>query len=257
MGDAPPRVLVVDDEEVIRVLLAHALTSYAVTVASTVAEARKQLVISPFEAVLTDKNLPDGDGADVCRETRRSNPDAVVIVLTGYASTRSAEEFLRLDVDDYIAKPFDIEAVKQRLRSALERRRETSAARAVSPKPSAAVGRRIFLSEPDDQACAALARVLEGLGCTVVVGRDALEGLRAGGFMGAVLNRRLCTEEVKGEVLKQKVTLPTFRLVVTIDNRALGETVASILVGAVGQVARPVNDEAARAVLAPLFGNES
>jgi DNA-binding NtrC family response regulator len=245
-------VLVVDDEEIIRALLEHALADYDVRVAASCAEATARLAARRFDVLLTDKNLPDGDAAELCRAARRANPHAVVFVLTGYASSKSAEQLLRLDIDDYMAKPFDLNLLETRLRAAIERRRAT---RPGAAAPIVEAGRRVLVVEPEGADRVVLARVLVDLGYEVVFGAEALGALAASGpLAGAVLERRACNEAVKAEILRHKVQNPAFRLVVTIEARALNETVASILAGAVGQVPRPIAGEDARAVLTPIFG---
>ena len=222
--------------------------------AETAKQALGLLMHERFDAVLSDKNLPDGDGAEICRAARRRNPTAALIVLTGYASARSAEEFLQLDVDDYIAKPFDIDVLLRRVASALARRRTAAA----TVRPVAAKGvapHHVLIVEATDADRGAVKRALEKLGCEVVVAPDALAALEGQpALAGAIIDRKLCTDEVRAEILRHKMANPAFRLVVTIDNKALNETVASILVGAVGQLARPIGDDEARSVLAPIFG---
>ncbi len=254
MGARAARILVVDDEEIIRVLLGHALADYEVSFAESAGAALGALERGAFDAVVTDKNLPDGEGSEVCQAARRANPDVALVVLTGYASSRSAEEFLRLDIDDYIAKPFDIEHLQKRLQAALRLRRG-AAKRRSSPPAYAETTRRILLVETDEADRGALTRVLDQLGCEVLIADDALTALcTEGSLAGAVLDRKLCSEEVRAEVMQQKMRSPAFRLVVTVDSRALNETVASILVGAVGQLARPIAESDARATLAAIFG---
>jgi DNA-binding NtrC family response regulator len=246
------RVLIVDDDDIVRLLLTHALAEYELTSADSKRSALAALESASFDAVVTDKNLPDGDGFEICTAARRLNPDAALVVLTGYASSRSAEEFLRLDVDDYIAKPFDVDHLQSRLRAALRMRRGTASGRT---KAAATVSRQVLLVEPDDSDRGALVRVLERLGCEVVVAKDALAALESeASLQGALVNRRLCTEDVKAQVMQHKMRNPAFRLVVTVDSRALNETVASILVGAVGQLARPISEDEARTTLAAIFG---
>ena len=78
------RILVVDDEEVIRDVLATLLEKegYDVGVASTAGEALTLFEAEPYDVVLLDLMLPDRPGLDLLRDLRRHDPDAVVVIVT-------------------------------------------------------------------------------------------------------------------------------------------------------------------------------
>jgi len=102
------RLLFVDDEQGIRVTLSVILRRYGftVTVAATVAEAIDEIKAQQFDLLLCDLNIDrEDDGLEVVRVMREVNPQCVTIVLTGYPNRESAEEAVRLGIDDYIAKP--------------------------------------------------------------------------------------------------------------------------------------------------------
>ncbi|PYQ33950.1 MAG: hypothetical protein DMF55_10590, partial [Acidobacteria bacterium] len=82
------RILVVDDEEVIRDVLATLLEKegYEVAVASTAGEALTLFEAEPYDVVLLDLMLPDRSGLDLLRDVRRQDPDAVVVIVTAYSS---------------------------------------------------------------------------------------------------------------------------------------------------------------------------
>ena len=74
------------------------------------------------DVLLTDKNLPDHNGLELAKRARELQPDAEVIVLTGYASLDTALAALELDVFDYIVKPpKDIFDIKRKVRRALDK----------------------------------------------------------------------------------------------------------------------------------------
>jgi len=82
------RVLVVDDEEVIRDVLAALLEreGWQVTTASNGARALSAFEAEPYDVVLLDLMLPDRSGLEVLRDIRRKDPDAVVVIVTAYSS---------------------------------------------------------------------------------------------------------------------------------------------------------------------------
>jgi DNA-binding NtrC family response regulator len=98
-------LLIVDDESVIRGALRRLLEreGYRCAEAADLAEARAQCAAQDFDLLICDLRLPDGEGVDLLGAC----PDTPVLIMTSYASVRSAVEAMRLGAADYIAKPFD------------------------------------------------------------------------------------------------------------------------------------------------------
>ena len=121
------RVLVVDDEEVIRDVLGTLLTreGYEVTAAASASEATSLFESDPYDVVLLDLMLPDKPGLEVLREIRQRDPDAVVVIVTAYSSIEGAIEAMRQGAFHYIPKPFQNEEVLLTLRKGSEARRLT------------------------------------------------------------------------------------------------------------------------------------
>jgi len=121
------RVLVVDDEEVIRDVLGTLLTreGYEVTAAATAGEAVSLFESDPHDIVLLDLMLPDRSGLEVLRDIRRRDPDAVVVFVTAYSSIEGAIEAMREGAFHYIPKPFQNEEVLLTVRKGTEARRLT------------------------------------------------------------------------------------------------------------------------------------
>lgn len=109
------KVLVVEDEAVIRTALRKLLerNKYEVAVASSVKEASTKYKLHNFDLIISDLRLPGAPGTDLIPLAG----DVPVLIMTSYASLRSAVDSMRMGAVDYIAKPFDhdkmIAAVKQ------------------------------------------------------------------------------------------------------------------------------------------------
>ncbi|MFY9552071.1 MAG: sigma-54 dependent transcriptional regulator [Thermoanaerobaculia bacterium] len=121
------RVLVVDDEEVIRDVLGTLLTreGYEVAAAASAGEAIALFENEPYDVVLLDLMLPDRPGLDVLRDILRRDPDAVVVIVTAYSSIEGAIEAMREGAFHYIPKPFQNDEVLLTLRKGSEARRLT------------------------------------------------------------------------------------------------------------------------------------
>src|SRR3954464_15287260 len=105
------RVLFVDDEPTIRLTLPKILEmhQFEVKAAANVAEALKLIQSEKFDVLLSDLNIGEpSDGFTVVSAMRRVQPEAVTIIITGYPAFESALQAIREQVDDYIAKPADI-----------------------------------------------------------------------------------------------------------------------------------------------------
>jgi DNA-binding response OmpR family regulator len=114
------RVLIVEDDAGIATGLAATLkaSGYAVDVTSTLALASAALRVEPFDLVLLDLSLPDGDGLDWLRQVRRSGSVKPVLIMT--ARDALPERVAGL-ADDYVVKPFEPEELLARMRVALRR----------------------------------------------------------------------------------------------------------------------------------------
>jgi len=117
------RILVVDDEQSMRELLAIMLKKdgYEVVTAESRAVAAGVLGQGPVDMVITDVKLPDGDGIEILRHVKAASPETVVIVMTAFGSTETAVAALKLGAHDYLLKPFDVDELKIVVRNALER----------------------------------------------------------------------------------------------------------------------------------------
>jgi ActR/RegA family two-component response regulator len=116
------RLLLVDDESVIRITLSAILTKYdfEVSAAATVAEALQKITSETFDILLSDLNIGNpGDGLTVVSAMRRTQPQAVTMILTGYPAFETALEAIRQQVDDYIVKPADIPALVRTIETKL------------------------------------------------------------------------------------------------------------------------------------------
>lgn len=120
----PVRLLVVDDEEIMREFLSEVLKDegYTIQLARSGKEALKLMNASEYDIILTDIVMPELDGLGVVRATRDLPYSPSVIVMTGYASMETAVESMKLGAADYITKPFNIDQIRIIVRNAVEER---------------------------------------------------------------------------------------------------------------------------------------
>jgi len=123
------KILVVDDEVVIRELMTDILIDegYEVESAANGKEALKLIQSRPdFVVLFTDIMMPEMDGIQLIREARKISPNLVPIVMTGYATLESARAAVKEGAYDYVVKPFNLSEIKLAVSNALERCRLTS-----------------------------------------------------------------------------------------------------------------------------------
>jgi two-component system, OmpR family, response regulator len=122
-GVTNPRVLVVDDEPNIRELVQVALNFHGCTAATAGTGLDALRLVDAYEPdlIVLDVLLPDLDGFEVCRRLRADGNDVPVIFLTARDTTSDTVTGLTIGGDDYITKPFSVEALVARVRAVLRR----------------------------------------------------------------------------------------------------------------------------------------
>ena len=120
-----PLVLVVDDEPNIRELVQVALKFHgcAVITGATGNDALRLAASDRPDLIVLDVMLPDLDGFEVCRRLRASDNEVPIVFLTARDTTSESITGLTLGGDDYITKPFSVEALVARVRAVLRRAR--------------------------------------------------------------------------------------------------------------------------------------
>lgn len=120
-----PRVIVVDDDEDIRGLIAGQLAQehYDVLAAGTLADLHAAMANGPIDLIVLDLNLPDGDGLSLCRELRAQGSGVQIIMVTARGSAIDRVLGLELGADDYLTKPFEPRELLVRIRNLLRRSR--------------------------------------------------------------------------------------------------------------------------------------
>ena len=103
------RVLVVDDEEIMRVTLRDALTDagHDAEACARAEDACKRLAETAFDVTLADLRMPGMDGLAFLEYVRREHPDVVTLIMTAYGSVETAVEAMKAGAYDYLTKPFD------------------------------------------------------------------------------------------------------------------------------------------------------
>ena len=107
------RILIVEDDPGLRFTMTDALEGkgFAVTGADNGVEAIRRLLDEAFDLVVTDLRLPGKDGMEVLRAARGKTPPPSVVVMTGYGSVESAVTAMKGGAEDYLTKPFPVEAL--------------------------------------------------------------------------------------------------------------------------------------------------
>ncbi len=108
------KIVVVDDEMMIRKALETQLRNKRYSVASTgdLKGARKILARDSFDLVFLDLRLPDGDGTDLLEEIMAKTDCPMVVMMTGYGSVESAVSCMQMGAFDYVVKPFSFDQIE-------------------------------------------------------------------------------------------------------------------------------------------------
>jgi CheY-like chemotaxis protein len=117
------RLLIVDDDESLVLLLKETLLTdtevYQIETASSGEEAVIKIAQQPFDLIIADLKMPGIDGLEVIRAARAMSPSTRVILMTAHGSNQVEAEALRLQVYEYVTKPFLAEEMRQMVKQAL------------------------------------------------------------------------------------------------------------------------------------------
>jgi DNA-binding NtrC family response regulator len=120
-----PKILIVDDEEVVRRSFTRILgtTDCHVKAVGSWTEVAQAMQDEPFDVVLLDLRMPDVDGMTVLRGLKQRWPDSEVVIITGYPTIETAKEAVALGAYDYLAKPVGPEQVIEASNAAMRHKR--------------------------------------------------------------------------------------------------------------------------------------
>lgn len=115
----------IDDEPIIHEVLGQLLESegFKVEISASGEEALKKFEDQKFDLILLDLLMPGLDGLEVLKQIKKIDPEALVIIITAYASVESALTAIKMGAYDYIQKPFKNDELLMTIRRALEHRR--------------------------------------------------------------------------------------------------------------------------------------
>ena len=115
-------ILVVDDEEDIREICVRALThaGYKALTAPDAALAREIIAREALDMLIVDIYMPDEDGISLLKYVHKEHPRLPAILITGYAGTNTVMDAIRLNVHEYLCKPFTVQQLLAAVKEGLE-----------------------------------------------------------------------------------------------------------------------------------------
>jgi putative two-component system response regulator len=186
-GYAAARILVVDDLDANRALVARLLApeGYLVSGAVDGAQALKMVAEQQPDLVLLDVMMPGADGFAVCRALKQDPATRLipVVLITSLSETRSRIEGLEAGADEYVSKPVDAQELRARVRSLLRIKRYTDD---LDSAESVIVSLALTIEARDaytDGHCQRLARYGVALGRAIGCQQEDLDALQRGGFL--------------------------------------------------------------------------
>ncbi len=123
-ADSPKaRVLVVDDEPAMRDGLRMMLAAHDVSTANDGEQGLAAFAKGPpFDVVITDLRMPGKDGMEVLKSIKQTSPGTIVIMISAHGDIATAVQAMQLGAADFVQKPFKIDDVRARIRTALDKR---------------------------------------------------------------------------------------------------------------------------------------
>ncbi|HXX53711.1 MAG TPA: response regulator [Thermodesulfovibrionales bacterium] len=118
---AKPRILIIDDEAIVRISCKKCLApeDYDVDSAENGITGLQMVKSNTYDLILTDLKMPNMDGIEFLSKIKESHPKAKVIMITGYSTTEHAEQAMKSGAYNYIEKPFTPETLVKAVKEAL------------------------------------------------------------------------------------------------------------------------------------------
>ncbi len=119
------RILVIDDEPKMTMLISSTLADIGMTVdtAATGREAMDRLGDKHYDLVVSDIRIPPPDGMKILEWLRENRPDTIIIMMTAFAEVKTAVEAMKKGAADYLIKPFPLDELTLQIRRLLNQRR--------------------------------------------------------------------------------------------------------------------------------------
>ncbi|MFH1074998.1 MAG: ATP-binding protein [Candidatus Firestonebacteria bacterium] len=119
-----PRILIIDDEEMITELVKEILSdTYDIESSNSSVQGVEKIKEGFYNIVLSDLRMPGLDGIGVLQKVKEYSPKTDVIIMTGFATIDSAVETIKFGAFDYITKPFEIDHLRQKIENSLEKQK--------------------------------------------------------------------------------------------------------------------------------------
>lgn len=126
------KILYIDDNRLLTGSVKRLLSSnYTVDTINTGHEGIEKARAIQYSLIMLDLGLPDIDGLEVCRELRRSNISAPILIVTVQKDPTISVRLLNCGADDYVTKPFNGDVLKARIAALLRRSQELQAERII------------------------------------------------------------------------------------------------------------------------------
>jgi DNA-binding response OmpR family regulator len=136
--EVPPHILVMEDDLSVAKGLEMVLSEdgFDVNLAGTGELAMAAFERKRFDLLVADLRLPDIDGMEIIRKVKAHKPETEVVVITGYGTTATAVEAMKLGVSDFLPKPFTEDQIKTAINNALKSSEETAEETSVAKEPT-------------------------------------------------------------------------------------------------------------------------
>lgn len=238
------KILLVDDEPAILRMFEMALrkSGFRVDAVESGTSARALLSLNHYDALLTDKNLPDFDGVALAQLARAAQPNLPIVMTTGYATPALAESLLHV-VDVLFSKPVSLKTLVDGVKNVIARRsRDSGAVRAPSGEPP------VVIVTPEPKLAYRVARVLKELGrpTEAVSGLEELSRIHA--LSGLVLDSRCVGPDGQRSVWRMLGRHEHLKVLVL-----GGDGVRAVSLGAALQLAEDADDKTLRAGVQRVF----
>lgn len=150
-----PRVLLVDDEAVVRDSVSEWLKNdeYEVECAKDGKEALERFNNRRFDTAVVDLKMPGMDGIEVMKQIKQIAPQTVVIIITAYGTAENAAEAIKVGANDYLTKPFTLDKLEQAINEVYRQQGATETITLPAPKTEPIPSKQVEVKEKPAKQC--------------------------------------------------------------------------------------------------------
>ncbi len=240
------KLLLVDDEFEFLNSASISLSrrDFQVTAASNGMEALRLMALQEFDAAVLDVKMPGIDGVELLRKIREIDAEMPVLMLTGHGNIPDAFESIKVGALNYLSKPYDIDALAEKVKKAVESRGKAVNFSSETTNSRQTETIRVLLVDDEEELLSSLSPVLRRRGFMVEIAQSGDEALQLAGernFDVIVLDIRMPGMDGIETLKRLREIKQNFEAIILTGHPSVKNAFESVKQGAAEYLTKPPN----------------